>query len=113
MTDNSRSFSLLTIIADGEHVKSYVSSLAINSFNMAVVVLFNNKLLPMPAAKSWLSETRAEAAGWGSALDWTVQGVPEDVQQQPGDAQTLGSRISQDSWGRVDGSGSVSRGSGW
>jgi hypothetical protein len=52
MTDNSRSFSLLTIIADGEHVKSYVSSLAINSFNMAVVVLFNNKLLPMPAAKS-------------------------------------------------------------
>jgi hypothetical protein len=41
--DPSRCFSLLPSSADGKHVQSYVSSQAINSFNMAVA-LFNKKL---------------------------------------------------------------------
>ena len=43
VTDHSRCFALLPSSADGKHVKSCGTSLAINSFNMAVVI-FNKKL---------------------------------------------------------------------
>ena len=73
-TDHSRCFSFPPSSADGKHVKSCVSSLAINSFNMAVA-LFNKKLyspyqqlveeschklsslVTAEAVKSWQSET--------------------------------------------------------
>merc|ERR1719318_2076768 len=43
VTEHSRCFSLLSSNADGKHIRSCLSSLAINSFNMAVI-LFNKKL---------------------------------------------------------------------
>jgi hypothetical protein len=55
VTDHSRCFSLLPSSADGKHVKSCVSSLTINSFNMAVA-LFNKKLYSPAAGRRKLSQ---------------------------------------------------------
>ena len=62
VTEHSMCFSLLSSNADGKHIRSCLSSLAINSFNMAVI-LFNKKLYS-PCQQLLEERCRSCQASW-------------------------------------------------